>query len=93
MEMSVRDEQKFIVFESCLRQLFEECRQCNSYCTVSLTVRGTLVKVSAECLLGHVTTWQSQPEVSGFAAGNILLSAAILFNGAAPTKVCPFTSQ
>lgn len=47
-----------------------------------------MVKVSAECLVGHITTWQSQPEINGFAAGNVLLSGAILFNGAAPTKVC-----
>ncbi|XP_064473783.1 uncharacterized protein LOC135388278 isoform X2 [Ornithodoros turicata] len=90
---SVCDEQKFIVFESCLRQLFQRCRQCDTSCRIKLTVRGTLVDVSAECLLGHITTWRSQPHINGFAAGNILLAGAILFNGAAPTKVWNTESQ
>lgn len=85
--MSAQDEQKFIVSESCFLQLFKRCQQCNSCCKVTFTVRGTLVVVAAQCGTGHIMRWQSQPEINGFAAGNILLSGAILFNGASPAKV------
>ena len=37
--------------------------------------------VSGTCPDGHVLNWQSQPMVRGMAAGNLLLSAAILLCG------------
>ena len=36
---------------------------------------------SGTCPNGHVLNWQSQPMVKGMAAGNLLLSAAILLCG------------
>ena len=36
--------------------------------------------VSGTCPDGHVVKWQSQPTIKGMAAGNLLLSAAILLH-------------
>lgn len=82
------DQRKFIVFEAPLLELFEKCTTCNAPCKVTTNVRGTLLTVAAECASGHILSWRSQPEVNRMAAGNILLSGAILFNGASATKVC-----
>ena len=38
------------------------------------------------CLSGHVNSWQTQPILNGMSAGNLLLSAAILFSGLTYTK-------
>ena len=42
---------------------------------------GTMLVVSGTCPDGHVLKWQSQPMIKGIAAGNLLLSAAILLCG------------
>ncbi|CAB3979568.1 Hypothetical predicted protein [Paramuricea clavata] len=39
------------------------------------------VTIATNCLNGHSVSWQSQPLIEGTAAGNILISAAILFSG------------
>lgn len=43
------------------------------------------IKQVCEC--GHTRRWESQPKVRGVPAGNILLSAGILFSGCSPSKV------
>ncbi|XP_034033599.1 uncharacterized protein LOC117516843 [Thalassophryne amazonica] len=49
---------------------------------------GTLLRISLSCKeCGHQGNWDSQPFFGRAAAGNILLSAAILFSGATVTKV------
>ena len=40
-----------------------------------------MVTVTANCLNGYSVSWQSQPLMNKTAAGNILISAAILFSG------------
>ena len=37
---------------------------------------------------GHKRMWSSQPYIKDTPAGNILLSAAILFSGVTPGKIC-----
>ncbi|XP_064471007.1 uncharacterized protein LOC135385556 [Ornithodoros turicata] len=81
------DQKKYIVFEAPLLELFEKCRTCGAACKVGTEVRGTLLTVKAECPSEHTLSWKSQPEVNRMAAGNILLSGAILFSGASATKV------
>ena len=39
-----------------------------------------MVTITATCINGHTVSWQSQPFISGAAAGN-LIPAAILFSG------------
>ena len=75
------EERKFIVFESQLMLLFKQCRVCGLDIELETSIRGTLLLVSGTCPDGHVLDWQSQPTVKGMAAGNLLLSAAILLCG------------
>ena len=42
---------------------------------------GSMVRVHAECMAGHVDSWHSQPVINQQPVGNILLSAAILLSG------------
>ena len=90
----IRNEKKYLVFESCLLQLLKRCCNCgrevelNTYVRGTLlTVRGTLLTVKGTCTEGHVLNWQSQPLVKDVGAGNLLLSAAILFCGLTFTRV------
>ena len=63
-------------------------RCCNYGQEVELNayVRGTLLTVKGTCTEGHVLNWQSQPLVRDMGAGNLLLSAAILFCGLTFTR-------
>ena len=47
---------------------------------------GTWLTVQYTCAVGHHNRWHSQPLLRGMAAGNLLLSAAILFSGSTFTK-------
>ncbi|XP_064480534.1 uncharacterized protein LOC135394033 [Ornithodoros turicata] len=87
------EQRKFIVFEAPLLELFKACRSCSGSCKVTTSVRGTLLTVVSECASGHKFSWNSQPELNRMAAGNVLLSGAILFNGASPTKVLRLLSS
>ena len=51
-------------------------------------VQGTFVAVKQQCShCEHQRQWTSQPHIKDTPAGNILLSAAILFSEATPGKV------
>ena len=80
---------KFIVFEDCLLSLFVNCHKCGQETTeVTTKIIGTFLHIEQHCSTClNVFTWDSQPFVKNQVAGNILLSAAILFSGAWPTKV------
>ncbi|XP_057183573.1 uncharacterized protein LOC130550184 isoform X1 [Triplophysa rosa] len=73
---------KYIVFESCLRELFDTCPICRGKSDVQQQRMGTYVAFSQLC---HKCTynrkWQSQPLVGSTPIGNLLLSAAIYFTG------------
>ncbi|XP_064461908.1 uncharacterized protein LOC135372144 [Ornithodoros turicata] len=80
-------EKKYVVFESCLLQLLQECKTCHTPAKTTLSSEGTFLTASSVCSNGHQHTWTSQPMINGKAAGNLLLSAAILFSGSSPAKV------
>ena len=80
-QLGMAEERKFIVFESQLMLLMKRCRVCGLDMELKTSIRGTLLVVSGICPDGHVLDWQSQPMVRGMAAGNLLLSAAILLCG------------
>ena len=83
-DISPNEQTKFIVFEECLKELFSRCLKCG---TPAVRFRflwgqfGTLLKVLYGCDRGHSGVWYSQPMIRGMAAGNLLLSSAILFAG------------
>ena len=84
-------EPKYIVFGSCLRELFGfvSCNKpsCQGKCTViKRTLCGTLVSIEFSCEKGHLFTWRSQPYIRASPALNVMLPGAILFSGASPAK-------
>ncbi|XP_064455590.1 uncharacterized protein LOC135366697 isoform X2 [Ornithodoros turicata] len=82
-----RHDRKFMVFESCLLQLFRACSTCSAVCDNTVSRCGTMITVRSACPNNHTRTWSSQPLVNGRAAGNILLAGAVLFSGLSPTAV------
>lgn len=82
---------KYLVFESCLLELFVHCPQCGSSTQTRKLVSGnagTLLRVEYSCVSGHTGVWLSQPLLKHrMAAGNLLLSAAILFTGASYERI------
>ena len=61
--------------------LFKQCHVCGLEIKLETSIRGTLLLVSGICPNGHVLHWESQPMIRGMAAGNLLLSTAVLFCG------------
>ena len=79
----------YIVFETMLMLLFAVCRQCRSKAVeVQKIVIGSFLRIRQQCAsCGQKCVWDSQPMIGRIPAGNIRLSAAILYAGAMPTKV------
>ncbi|XP_064191596.1 uncharacterized protein LOC135254919 [Anguilla rostrata] len=62
--------------------LFETCPTCRMRCQVQKIVRGTFLSVDQSCLhCLYNRKWMSQPLLGSTPAGNLQLSAAILFSG------------
>ena len=62
-ESDVTKDRKFIVFESQLMQLFQQCHSCGLEVKLKTYIRGTLLVVNGVCPDGHILHWQSQPMV------------------------------
>ena len=78
---------KYLVFESKLLELFDRCPDCQAHTASSMTVTGTLLTIQQVCgQCGFSRKWNSQPFVNQMPAGNLLLSGAILFSGSQPAK-------
>ncbi len=82
---------KYILFRSCLIDLVRLI-PCPSCCLPELTwvekLPRAMLVLEATCKsCAHHLVWHSQPLVGDTPAGNILLSASILFAGATPGKV------
>ena len=78
-----QDEKKYIVFFSCLLELLAVCPNCTEPATAEVTkVIGTQIYVTQKCpACKFVRQWKSQPNIRRIPAGNLLLSAAILYSG------------
>ena len=94
MKGNIRQEPKYIVFLSLLMLLFRFCQLRKSAdIIVETSERGTMICVQTQCgnpkCSKRDSVWQSQPllEDTKTAAGNILLSFAILLAGASASKV------
>ena len=73
---------KLIVFWTCLLPLLQCCMICRQLTFIKGTFfKGTQLIVDLACQNGHETKWHSQPNIRGFAAGNIWLAASTLFSG------------
>lgn len=83
------------MFKSSLLQLFTYCTSCHDECNGKVVYQmGTFIAVKQSCIhCGHKRVWTSQPRIKGTPAGNILLSASILYSGATPGKVLRLMSH
>ncbi|XP_051981457.1 uncharacterized protein LOC127642989 isoform X2 [Xyrauchen texanus] len=74
---------KYIVYESCLMELFEVCPVCQRSCDVRSQRLGTFLHVEQLCQHCHfLRKWNSQPILGSTPAGNLHLSAAVYLCGA-----------
>lgn len=82
---------KYLVFHTKLMELFRSCPVCKEDTDCTVTENGTAIRVCQDCkFCNHHTEWNSQPYVGQMAAGNLMLSAAILFSGCMVAKVLRF---
>ena len=67
--------------------LFSTCPVCDQLTDVKIHTVGTFLSVSQSCKhCEYQHNWESQPFIKNVPAGNLLLSASILFTGSRPTK-------
>ena len=90
-DLSLHKEKKFIVFHSQLKELLSlvRCPNCGGMDTeASLSkTSGTMAFFLISCAnCSYVYTWRTQPYVGSHPAGNIVMSAAVLFAGAGIAK-------
>ncbi|XP_026130139.1 uncharacterized protein LOC113110263 [Carassius auratus] len=82
VQRTIYGDKKFIVFETCLRELFATCPICKHKCDVSLRRIGTYVAFLQLCpKCSYRKQWESQPTVGSTPVGNLQLSAATYFTG------------
>ena len=87
-DIGTSKEAKFIVYYSALILLLQHCASCAaSQCVNTVKRWGTSLRVMQSCTsCGYKRTWQSQPMLGRQPAGNLHLSASILFVGGSPTQ-------
>lgn len=74
---------KYIVYESCLLELFEVCPRCGRAARPRTRTVGTFLRVEQDCPhCGFSRTWNSQPVIGSVPAGNLQLTAAVYTSGA-----------
>lgn len=90
----VLNQPKFIVFWTALQTLLAwiHCPSCGSNDIITSRKMaagyGSLLRIDIFCeSCGKFTNWKSQPYINDYPAGNVLLSAAILFSGSLTSKV------
>ena len=78
----------YLVFESALMLLFSTCFICKSkFVTVEKLMFGSLLRIKQACSqCSNIFDWFSQPYIGKVPAGNVLLSAAILYTSCLPAK-------
>ncbi|XP_051255127.1 uncharacterized protein LOC127362901 [Dicentrarchus labrax] len=78
----------YIVYESCLMELFEVCPVCKRECDVQRRKLGTFLSVEQRCPHCEFSRkWNSQPIVGSTPAGNLQLSTAVYATGASFFKL------
>ena len=82
---SMKDEPKYIIFRSALMQLFTRYVLCHHSCPGAIAKPiGAFVTVKQVC--SHCGYQRAQPRIKDTPAGNLLLSAAILYSGKTATS-------
>uniref|UniRef100_A0A671XVK2 THAP-type domain-containing protein n=1 Tax=Sparus aurata TaxID=8175 RepID=A0A671XVK2_SPAAU len=79
---------KYIVYESCIMELFAACPVCTRACDVRTRRLGTFLSVEQRCpQCKFCRHWNSQPILGSTPAGNLHLSAAVYLSGASFSKI------
>ncbi|XDV25389.1 hypothetical protein PO909_029312 [Leuciscus waleckii] len=79
----VQNISKYIVYETCIMELFELCPVCQRSCHVRSQRLGTFLRVEQLCHHCQFSRkWNSQPIMGCTPAGNLHLSAAVYLCGA-----------
>lgn len=87
-EMGTWKERKWLVNQSRLMQLFENCHKCGGrILETSVSSTGSQVRIKWDCVNGHSGLWTSCPDVRGMPENNLLFSASTLFTGATYTTI------
>lgn len=82
------NEKSYLVYESCLHSLFDNCRHCNRPTEMTFTTIGSMLQIKVVCVhCEHDFTWNSQPYVNHTPKGNVLIAASIIFSGSTLSKV------
>lgn len=78
----------YIVYETCLLELFEVCPVCQRVSDVRTRRLGTFLSVEQQCPYCQFSRkWNSQPILGSTPAGNLQLSAALYTTGASFFKL------
>ena len=86
-------EPKYLVFGSCLKELFKFCISCGANVTeLKIIHTGCLVTVKTTCLASHDAIWNSQPLVNRTPVGTLLLCSSVLFTGNTFSRIQDFAS-
>ncbi|KAA8579040.1 hypothetical protein FQN60_010564 [Etheostoma spectabile] len=79
---------KYIVYETCILELFNACPVCALACDVRTQRIGTFLSVKQCCpRCSFRRLWSSQPVVGSTPAGDLHLSAAMYLSGASFTQI------
>ncbi|XP_070545993.1 uncharacterized protein [Ptychodera flava] len=84
------EQMKFLVFESSLIELFTKCQRKDcpaQVISMQKLLSGSRLIIKTTCSAGCHYSWSSQPTLNKMGAGNLLLSAAILFSGNTYTRL------
>ncbi|CAM4508137.1 unnamed protein product [Leuciscus chuanchicus] len=83
-------ERKWIVNESKLMELFQNCTTCGAaMCDLNQTVTqfGSRININWQCSNGHMGQWESCPNIRGMSENNLFAAAATLFTGSTYTDI------
>ncbi|XP_063055957.1 uncharacterized protein LOC134449779 [Engraulis encrasicolus] len=82
------NDNKYIVFEKNLMELFEKCPNCRRAAEVKTFRRGTFLSVDQRCHhCNFIKHWESQPLMGSSPVGNLQLSAAVYCTGSSFNQV------
>nr|XP_055059811.1 uncharacterized protein LOC129443335 [Misgurnus anguillicaudatus] len=85
----IHEVRKYIVYETCIMELFKVCPVCKHPCTIQTRQLGTFISVVQQCPhCEYRRTWDSQPLLNNTTpAGNVQLSVAVYVSGASFFKI------
>ncbi len=85
---------KYIVYEEQILKLFISCSKCGAVTDNNVYENGSMIIIHQQCSnCCHTLKWNSQPFINNIPAGNIAISASILFSSNAPSPVIRFLTH